>query len=338
MPTASAPAGTIRWLDPSLPVPDPQQIWQYGTSTGSGTRARGCCSTSTPHSITQVHRQTIKSDILTVYDHPYGQLAGHARRAATPTSCRAVAKLGSTSDAQLVANLDINSLALTDTTFLAESGDHAWIAFGEGNTGGAGRIMMVNDPCWRRSWILLARRRGHGPHRQRERKSLRRGRRQHRHDAGRTRHESYFAAIQQSLPPTSAREIRLLRQRCRRRLPSGCEWQRDRHRPIALHSSVRRAATSRSSTSRTSCNRGRLTLKSNLYGPLRASRPVRRRSTGHGPQAVRSLERGTRRHRSHRRRHQAGSVEATSDLIHDPPAREQCSRAGGVLTPGAVSL
>jgi hypothetical protein len=45
-----------------------------------------------------------------------------------------------------VPNLDLNSLALTDTTFLAESGDHQWIAFGEGNTSGAGRIMMVNDP------------------------------------------------------------------------------------------------------------------------------------------------------------------------------------------------
>src|SRR5262249_9132032 len=29
-PTPTAPAGTLRWLDPSLPVPDPRQIWQYG--------------------------------------------------------------------------------------------------------------------------------------------------------------------------------------------------------------------------------------------------------------------------------------------------------------------
>ena len=30
-PTTAAPAGTLRWLDPSLPVPDPRQIWQYGS-------------------------------------------------------------------------------------------------------------------------------------------------------------------------------------------------------------------------------------------------------------------------------------------------------------------
>ena len=34
-PTASAPASTIRWLDPSLPVPDPHQIWQYGNIVSS---------------------------------------------------------------------------------------------------------------------------------------------------------------------------------------------------------------------------------------------------------------------------------------------------------------
>jgi hypothetical protein len=144
MPTASAPAGTIRWLDPSLPVPDPQQIWQYGTSTGSGS-AQWVLFNIDSAFITKF-TGSLKSDILTVYDHPYGQLAGLLVGQDSDV-VSAVSKLGSTSDAQLIANLDINSLALTDTTFLAESGDHTWVAFGEGNTGGAGRIMMVNDAC-----------------------------------------------------------------------------------------------------------------------------------------------------------------------------------------------
>jgi hypothetical protein len=144
MPTAAAPAGTIRWLDPSLPVPDPQQIWQYGTSTGAG-QAMWVLFNVDSAFVQHFTGQTIKSDILTVYDHPYGQLSGTLVGSDSDV-VSAVSKLGPTSDADLVANLDIGSLALTDTTFMAVSGDKTWIAFGEGNTGGAGRIMMVNDP------------------------------------------------------------------------------------------------------------------------------------------------------------------------------------------------
>ena len=81
--------------------------------------------------------QTTKSDILTVWDHPYGQLSGTLVGSDSDV-VNAVSQLGTTSDAELVANLEITSLALTDTTFLAVSGDKTWLAFGEGNTGGAG--------------------------------------------------------------------------------------------------------------------------------------------------------------------------------------------------------
>ena len=143
-PTPAAPAGTIRWLDPSLPVPDPQQIWQYGKSTNAGSATWVLFNVDSA-SVLKFTGSTIKSDILTVFDHPYGQASG-TLVASDSDVVSAVAKLGTASDAQLVANLDISSLALTDTTFLAESGDHQWVAFGEGNTSGAGRIMMVNDP------------------------------------------------------------------------------------------------------------------------------------------------------------------------------------------------
>jgi hypothetical protein len=143
-PTPAAPAGTIRWLDPSLPVPDPQQIWQYGKSTNAGSATWVLFNVDSA-SILKFTGSTIKSDILTIYDHPYGQLSGNLI-ASDSDVVSAVSKLGTSSDAQLVPNLDINSLSLTDTTFLSESGDHQWVAFGEGNTGGAGRIMMVNDP------------------------------------------------------------------------------------------------------------------------------------------------------------------------------------------------
>ena len=49
------------------------------------------------------------------------------------------------SDAEAVLRLDIASLPLTDTTFAAASGNRNWIAFGEGHTTGAGRVIMVAD-------------------------------------------------------------------------------------------------------------------------------------------------------------------------------------------------
>jgi hypothetical protein len=86
------------------------------------------------------------SDTLIIWDHPYGQLSGtyEARDPDVLTAAAKIAALGSDIDAE--SGISIPSLALTDTTFVGISGDRTWIAFGEGNTGGAGRIMMVNDP------------------------------------------------------------------------------------------------------------------------------------------------------------------------------------------------
>ena len=71
-PTATAPAGTIRWLDPKLPVPDPRQIWQYGTFIKT---------TELVYAIFNVDSIAIgatlpssdRSDTLFIWDHPYGQ-------------------------------------------------------------------------------------------------------------------------------------------------------------------------------------------------------------------------------------------------------------------------
>jgi hypothetical protein len=49
-------------------------------------------------------------------------------------------------DAVAVSNLDVPSLGLSDTTFVAAGGDRQWIAFGEAHTDSAGRVMMVQDP------------------------------------------------------------------------------------------------------------------------------------------------------------------------------------------------
>jgi hypothetical protein len=142
-PTASAPAGTIRWLDPKLPVPDPRQVWQYGNRVG-GTTLSWALFNADSVAVGQAAANSPASDTLFLWDHPYGQRSGTIFVADTfPTNAVSTAIAGG-SDAELISDLDVGSLALSDTTFVAASGDRKWVAFGEGHTA-VGRVMMVKD-------------------------------------------------------------------------------------------------------------------------------------------------------------------------------------------------
>jgi hypothetical protein len=143
-PTTFAPEGTIRWLDPNLPVPDPRQIWQYGTATAEGTVYTILHVDSL--AVIEAPANSTLPDTLVVWDHPYGAMTG-VLEARASTIAEAVAQMRAMgSDIEAVHRLDIASLALTDTTFVATSGARNWIAFGEGNTrGGTGRVMMAHD-------------------------------------------------------------------------------------------------------------------------------------------------------------------------------------------------
>lgn len=144
-PTDAAPAGTLRWLDPALPVPDPRQIWQYGNVVPGQTETYALFNVD---SVALVHPNVsdqLSSDTLYIWDHPYGQRTGTIF-VGDPDPKVAVAQLvAAGSDAELVRNLDVTSLALQDTNFVASSGNRQWIAFGEGHTSGAGRVVMVQD-------------------------------------------------------------------------------------------------------------------------------------------------------------------------------------------------
>jgi hypothetical protein len=143
-PTQTAPAGTIRWLDPSLPVPDPRQIWQYGTMSKSTTQTYALFNVDSI-AIGATLPTSTESDTLFIWDHPYGQKSGViAVSDVIPTNAIAQAVAGG-SDAEAILRLDLASLPLTDTTFTAASGNRNWIAFGEGNSGTAGRVIMVAD-------------------------------------------------------------------------------------------------------------------------------------------------------------------------------------------------
>jgi hypothetical protein len=144
-PTATAPAGTIRWLDPTLAVPDPRQIWQYG-SAGGATNSYVVFNVDSA-TVIQQEADSPVSDSLVLYDHPYGSASLTTLMGSDVTTRGAVGQLNALgSDAEAIAGLEPGSLALTDTTFVATSGDRIWVAFGEGNTAGsAARVMLVKD-------------------------------------------------------------------------------------------------------------------------------------------------------------------------------------------------
>jgi hypothetical protein len=143
-PTESAPAGTLRWLDPSLPVPDPRQIWQYGTILNT-LQERYVLFNVDSIGVKPALAGTTASDTLFAWDHPYGQSSGTIV-ATDPDPLNVIAALvAGGSDAELVLGLDVGSLALADTNFVAASGNRKWIAFGEGHSSGAGRIVMAAD-------------------------------------------------------------------------------------------------------------------------------------------------------------------------------------------------
>lgn len=143
-PTATAPAGTIRWLDPKLPVPDPRTIWQYGTFLKSTELVYALFNLDSMK-IGATLPSSSSSDTLFVYDHPYGQRSGSIAVSDTFPLAAIDTAVARGSDAEHVLRLDVSTLPLTDTTFTAASGNRNWIAFGEGHKPGAGRVIMVAD-------------------------------------------------------------------------------------------------------------------------------------------------------------------------------------------------
>lgn len=145
-PTSAQREGTLRWLDPALPFPDPRQIWQYGTKV-EGTSVQYAIFHVDSIRIGATPPASSASDTLFIYDHPYGQLGPTIVGIDSIPVTAGEDLRGFGSDIEIVLGLDVETLALTDTTFVAASGDRTWIGFGEGNTSGTGRIMMVNDPA-----------------------------------------------------------------------------------------------------------------------------------------------------------------------------------------------
>lgn len=141
-PTIEAPSGMIHWLDPSQAFPDLRTIVNYKTANKPNYLIIDADSVQVKPSLAS----SGLPDTLVVWDHPPGTtLASDSVRKTTGVGSAVLAiqaKVGS--DIVAIPRIDVNSIGLTDTTFVAVSGDRNWIAFGYGNTGAAGNIFMAS--------------------------------------------------------------------------------------------------------------------------------------------------------------------------------------------------
>ncbi|MHB1864054.1 MAG: hypothetical protein ACYCVL_13960 [Gemmatimonadaceae bacterium] len=145
-PTSAATPGTIRVIDPTQAVADPRHIWQYGAQAGDLAQI-AIFNVDYLNVIKAPVGSTNISDQIVACDHAPG--TANAQQCVTDSTAagvqtQLVAKVGS--DIDEVTGLDVTTLGLTDTTFVARSGDRQWIGFGEGDTKGrAGRVIMAHD-------------------------------------------------------------------------------------------------------------------------------------------------------------------------------------------------
>jgi hypothetical protein len=142
-PTPEATPGTLRRIDNFLdPRAEPRQIWQYGSV------ARGHWVILNADDVDVVEGQNGVPDLIVICDHPVGQDRSASLCVEDGTIPGAIAQLRATgANASDVKDLSVPSLALPDTNFVAVGADRRRVAFGEANSGGAaGRVMMVYDP------------------------------------------------------------------------------------------------------------------------------------------------------------------------------------------------
>jgi hypothetical protein len=145
-PTSAAPAGTVRWINPAAPAPDERFVLAFA---GKGNDPNSTLIVNLDDAAVRPSAaSSTASDTLILCDHPSGSLAPAtcvssaggvgatllALRAAVPTT-----------DVESGGNLDVNTLGLSDTTFVATSGDGNWIGFGEGNKAPFARSMLIKD-------------------------------------------------------------------------------------------------------------------------------------------------------------------------------------------------
>ena len=143
-PTTSATPGTLRRVDNFLDArAEPRQIWQYGSYMA------GHYVILNADAVDVIKGENGVPDKIVICEHTPGDAPSTGTCVSSTTVEGAVADLRTSVGGNLeaVKDLDVTSLALPDTNFVAVGGDRRRIAFGEANTGGrAGRVLLVYDP------------------------------------------------------------------------------------------------------------------------------------------------------------------------------------------------
>jgi hypothetical protein len=142
-PTSEAQPGTLRRIDNFLdPRAEPRQIWQYGAVS------RGRWVILNADAVDVIPGQNGVPDSIIVCDHAVGadpSTSQCVKDGEIPLAVAALRAQGA--NVADVKDLSVESLSLPDTNFVAVGGDRRRVAFGEANTGnGAGRVMLVLDP------------------------------------------------------------------------------------------------------------------------------------------------------------------------------------------------
>ncbi len=144
-PTTTATPGTLRRIDNFLDArTEPRQIWQYGAF-----RAGHYVITNSDF-VDVIPGQSGVPDLIVICEHTPGDSPTTATCVSSGTVEGAVAALRSApvnGNLEAIKDLEVESLALPDTNFVAVGGDRRRVAFGEGHTAGtAGRVLLVFDP------------------------------------------------------------------------------------------------------------------------------------------------------------------------------------------------
>jgi hypothetical protein len=144
-PTNTATPGTLRRIDNFLDDrTEPRQIWQYAAFE------RGKYVIFNSDHVSVLKGANGAPDIITICDHTPGDSPSTTTCFSSNFIPDIVAQLNAApinGNVAAVIDISVESLALPDTNFVAAGGDRRRIAFGEANTGGrAGRVLALFDP------------------------------------------------------------------------------------------------------------------------------------------------------------------------------------------------